>query len=64
MAVDGADANACLARDVVDLRLGTAGGEHGPGALENALTIAPRIRALRTVDIDDAFGHGMFTRVA
>ena len=65
VAIDGADTDARLAGDVVDLCVGPVLGEHSSGALENPLAIAPRVGAERAVDINDhSVGHSIFTRLA
>ena len=56
--VDGAHADARVARDIVDLRIGAALREHRSRALQDPLAIAAGIGAQRALCFADSAGHG------
>src|SRR5258707_12504556 len=58
--VDGAHADARVARHIVDLRLGAALREHRSRALQDPLAIAAGIGAQRALCVADSAGHGLF----
>src|SRR5690348_8669525 len=56
--VDGAHADARVARDIVDLRIGAALRERRSRALEDPLAVAAGIGAQRALYVADSAGHG------
>ena len=65
VAVDGADTDAGVPGDIVDLRVRAGLREHDPRALEDPLAIAAGVGAQRAISFDQRrSGHSIFTRLA